>query len=476
LTLSAVGGLCGLFVAYGAIGLILAVAPADLPRLDEVGLNSRVFLFALMVSVLTGLFVGLLPALRFANADLQQSMTSSSSRSATANRTTGRVRSLLVSCEVGMTALCLFTGGLLVRSFVNLLSVDRGFETAQIITVDVNFSAARFPTILKKAELIKSSLERLQTLPGVTSVGVTNKLPLSGEGSNNSMIAEGVATTERPVADIRTVNPEFLRTMGIPLYAGRTFDESDRNRNVAVISKATADRVWPSDSAIGKRFRIGSETRPPIEVIGIAGDVHAAGLDRKPEFTLYVPYWQGSFNPRGVSFLVRTELEPSALSHDIRAAFHDADSELPLSAFRTMDDVLSESVAQRRFQMNLVLSFALAALVLSGLGVYGVISYNVVQRTAEFGIHIALGAAPRAVLRDVMVKALAPVIAGLLLALPAALAAESWLRSLLFGVTGNDPVTLVGSGLVLFFMAVLAAYIPARRASLVDPVVSLRQE
>jgi len=475
-TLSALGGLCGLFVAYGVIGLILSVAPPDLPRLDEVGLNSRVFLFAVMVSALTGMLIGLLPALRFANADLYQSMTSVASRSATANRATGRIRSLLVGVEVGITALCVFTGGLLVRSFVNLLSVDRGFETARIITVDVSLSAARFPTIAKKAELIKTSIERLQALPGVVSVGVTNKLPLTGEGSNNAMIAEGAVTTERPAADIRTVNTDFLRAMDIPLYKGRNFDERDRNRNVALISKATAEHLWPQDSAIGKRFRLGAETRPPIEVIGIAGDVHGAGLDRKPEFTLYVPYWQGSFNPRGVSFIVRTDLEPSALSHDIRAALHDVDSELPLSEFRTMDDVLSESIAQRRFQMNLVLSFALAALVLASLGVYGVMSYSVVQRTREFGIRIALGAAPRVVLQSVIVKALAPVVVGLSLALPAAMAAASWLRSLLFGVVGNDPTTLLGSAAILLVMAVLAAYIPARRASLVDPVVSLRQE
>jgi predicted permease len=359
---------------------------------------------------------------------------------------------------------------------VNLLSVDRGFETARIITVDVSLSAARFPTIAKKAELIKTSIERLQALPGVASVGVTNKLPLAGEGSNNAMIAEGAVTTERPAADIRTVNTDFLRAMGIPLYSGRIFDERDRNRNIAVISQATAEYLWPHDSAIGKRFRLGAETRPPIEVIGIAGDVHGAGLDRKPEFTLYVPYWQGSFNPRGVSFIVRTDLEPFALSHDIRGALHDVDSELPLSAFRTMDDVLSESIAQRRFQMNLVLSFALAALVLASLGVYGVMSYSVVQRTGEFGIRIALGAAPRVVLQSVIVKALAPVVVGLSLALPAAMAAASWLRSLLFGVVGNDPTTLLGSAAILLVMAVLAAYIPARRASLVDPVVSLRQE
>jgi predicted permease len=475
LTLSALGGLCGLLVAQSAIRFILSVAPTDLPRLDEVGLNYRVFLFALIVSVLTGLLVGLLPALRFANADLHRSMTSAS-RSATANRASGTLRSFLISCEVGMTALCLVTGGLLVRSFFNLLSVDRGFETTRIVTVDVTFSAARYPTVEKKAELITAAIEHLETLPGVTAAGITNKLPLSGEGSNNSIIPEDTATPERPVADIRTVNRDFLYTMGIPLYHGRTFDEHDRSKSVAVISKATAEHLWPHESAIGKRFRLGAETRPPVEVIGIAGDVHGAGLDRKPEFTLYVPYWQGSFNPKGVSFIVRTDLEPSALSHEIRAALYDVDPELPLSAFRTMEDVLAESVAQRRFQMNLVLSFAFAALVLASLGVYGVMSYSVARRTGEFGIRIALGATPRVVLRGVIFNALTPVAVGLLMAFPAAMAAASWLRSLLYGVAGNDPAILLASGVVLTVMAVFAAYIPARRASLVDPVVSLRQE
>jgi len=320
LTLSALGGLCGLLVAQSAIRFILSVAPTDLPRLDEVGLNYRVFVFALIVSVLTGLFVGLLPALRFANADLHQSMTSAS-RSATTNRASGTLRSFLISCEVGMTALCLVTSGLLVRSFFNLLSVDRGFETTRIVTVDVTFGAAQYSTVEKKAEVITAAIEHLQRLPGVTTAGVTNKLPLSGEGSNNSIIPEDTAIPERPVADIRTVNRDFLYTIGIPLYHGRTFDEHDRGKSVAVISKATAEHLWPHESAIGKRFRLGAETRPPIQVVGIAGDVHGAGLDRKPEFTLYVPYWQGSFNPKGVSFIVRTDLEPSALSQEIRARF-----------------------------------------------------------------------------------------------------------------------------------------------------------
>ncbi len=475
LVLSILGAACSIFIAYGAIGLILRVAPADIPRLDEIRLDVHVFLFSLTISIMTGLLVGLLPALQMAKAELNQVMMSAS-RTTTASRHSERLRSILVSLEVALTALCLITGGLLLRSFLNLLNVDRGFETERILTTDITFTENRYSTIEKKSDFLKTAIERLQALPGVTSVGVINKLPLGGAGSNNRMIPESAAIATRPTADIRTVNPDYLPTMGIIVYEGRTFDESDRNRNVALISKSTAERIWSGQSPIGKRFRFGAVTRPLIEVIGVAADIRGVALDHQPEFTAYVPYWQGSFNFRGVSFTVKTLGEPSTLSAAIRAAIRDIDSDIPLSAFRTMDDVMAESLAQRRFQMDLVLLFGLVAVVLAALGIYGTMSYAVAQRTNEVGIRIALGAEPRSVIREVLTDALRAVTIGLLIGLPIALATAAGMRSFLFGVAGQDPVTFLVTCVVLCVIAVFAAYIPARRASKIDPMIALRND
>jgi predicted permease len=475
LLLSGLGGVCGVAVAYATIGVILRVAPTDIPRLDELNPDIPMFLFALGLSILTGCLIALLPVLRFTKADLHQAM-SSSSRTATASAQTGRLRSMLVGVEVGLTVVCLIAAGLLLRSFVNLLGVDRGFETERILTADIAFSETRYPGLDKKSEFLKTALEQLQTLPGVTSVGVVNRLPLSGSGGNNGMIPEGTVTDEHPAVDIRTVNPDYLRTMGIMLYEGRTFDERDRSRNVAVISKSTAERIWRGRDPVGQRFRLGSPERPPIEVIGVAADIRGVSLDSAPELTAYVPYWQGSFGIRSVTIVVKTNREPSAVSAAIRTTIRKIDADVPLPPFRTMDQVVEQSVGERRFQLNLILLFGLIAVVLAALGIYGTMSYAVAQRTNEVGIRIALGAQPRSIAGKIVLDALKSAAIGLLSGIPIALAAAAALRSLLFGVTPRDPLTLIATCTIIMMTAILAAFFPARRASRIDPILALREE
>jgi putative ABC transport system permease protein len=301
-------------------------------------------------------------------------------------------------------------------------------------------------------------------------------LPLGGEGGNNLIAPEGsrVPLSERALADIRRVNPDYLRTLGIPLRAGRIFGEADGDRKVALVSELTAERIWPGQNPIGKRFRIGGDESPLVEVTGVVGDVHGVSLNRTPSLTVYVPYWQRSWER--VALAVKTATAPLAASSAIRAAIREVDPELPVAAFRTMDEIVSESVAQRRFQLALVLLFALAALLLASLGIYGVVAYSVSQRTSEMGIRMALGASLSSIRSLVLRQSLLPVAIGLAIGLAASVALARLLESLLFGVGAADPVTIAGVIAVLAVVAAAAAYLPARRATRVDPLTALRYE
>jgi putative ABC transport system permease protein len=474
LTLSAVGGACGVLIAYGAIRIILALAPADVPRLDEVLIGARTVIFTLIISTIAGLVIGVSPAWQFGNADAGDAM--ASGRRSTASRGTGRLRFVLVSVQVALSAVCLIAAGLLLHSLVNLLNVDRGFDTNHIMTVGVNLPISRYPTPQKRVAFVRTALDRLKVLPGVINVAAANMLPLAGEGGNSalSMPGSSMPLFEHALGNIRTVSGDYFRTMGMSLQAGRLFSDADQARLVAVVSMSIAKRAWPGEDPIGKRFHFGPPPAPDREVIGVINDVRGVSLEAGPSLSVYVPYWQGFLI--GSSFAVRTTEDPVALAPAIRAAIRSIDAELPLSASRTMDQVVEGSMAQRRFQTNLVLVFGAAAMLLASLGVYGVMSYTVTQRTAEIGIRVALGAERGAVLRMMLRQALRPVAVGIAVAVPLALGAASWLRSLLFGVSPQDPQTIAVACLALVTAAVLAAYLPARRAANLDPTVALRYE
>jgi len=314
LMLSVLGGICGVVIANGALRLILAAAPADVPRLDEVGLNTHVLFFALIISILTGVFIGVLPAWRFAKVNLQEALTSAS-RSTTSGRHSGRIRSMLVSVEAGLTTVCLIAAGLLLHSFLRLLDVDRGFAVDHIVTVNANLgvgSATRYSNDEKKTAFMRAVMERVEALPGVKSVAATDKLPLTGEGNNSAMAVEGqdLPLFERPIAAVRNVTPNYFSILGISLKRGRIFTEGDRGRNVAIVSAALAERAWPGLDSIGKRFRTGRDPSTPFtEVIGVVSDVRGIGLDKDPSLNLYGPYWGGFFN--NASFVVQTSASRS---------------------------------------------------------------------------------------------------------------------------------------------------------------------
>jgi predicted permease len=475
LLLSTLGGALGLALAWWTLPVILAWAPVDLPRLGEVRLDVRVLLFTAFVSGLAGLLCGTLPAWRLSRADPQEAL-KAGARGTTAGVGSARLRALLVGVETALGAVCLISGGLLLHSFLKLMNVDRGFEVRHLVTVDLGLPYVRYPDLAARSAFVRSLLERAAAVPGVVSAGIVNRLPLSGEGGNNLVNPEGsnVPLLQRPLADVRRVSPDYFRTLGIPLRHGRVFDLADGSRPLALVSALTAERLWPGGDAVGKRLRIGDDDSPLVEVVGIVGDVRGVSLSRPPSLTVYVPYWQQDWG--ALSLAVKTAGDPRSAAGAVRSVIRQLDPELPVPSPRAMTAVVADSVAPRRFQMDLVLLFAAVATLLASLGIYGVVAYSVGQRTNEMGIRLALGAPTGQIARMVLGQGLRPVAAGLTVAVVASLALGRVLGSLLFGVGAGDPLTILGVAVVLGAVALLATWLPARRATRIDPVAALRYE
>jgi predicted permease len=473
--LAAIGGSLGVFVAYAGLRLITSSAPLDLPRLDEIHLDLRVLLFTLAISTLAGLLCGILPAWRFARSEPLLAM-KAGARS-TEGRSTGRLRGLLVGIEVGLSTVCLIAGGLLLRSLVNLFEVDKGFAADRVLTVTLNLPNTRYKDEGDRSRFMKTLIDSVRPLPGVKSVGVSNMLPLSGEGGNNLISLEGttVPFPDRPLADIRGVNPDYFQTLGIPLREGRIFAENDREHKVAVVSANTAQHLWPGENPLGRRFKIGDPDGPFFDVVGVVGDVRSVGLDRSPSLTVYAPYWQRrTYNGPGLA--VKTAVNPVAVSSAVRDAIRHIDAELPVPRFETMEQVVDQSVAQRRFQMNLLMVFAFTALLLASMGIYGVVSYSVALRTNEMGIRMAIGAHASDILKMILRQAMTPVGMGAFAGLAVSLIVARLFAGLLYGVAPVDALTIACVVLILGTVAAIASLIPALRASRINPVAALRYE
>jgi predicted permease len=474
LLLASLGGALGVAVAAWGVRAILAGAPVDLPRMGEVQMDWRVLGFALAITVVSGLLFGALPAWRATRTDPQMAL-QAGGRS-TQGRRGGTVRRVLIAAEVALCAACLVSAGLLLHSFSRVMQVDRGFRTEGSLTVTLSLPETRYPDRQRRSQFVRALIDHVAALPGVTDVGVSNALPLTGEGANNVVMPEGAnwPIVERPVADRRPVNPDFFRTMGIPLLNGRMFRDSDGEREVAVISAALAQRLWPGQSPLGRRFIEGARAQHPIEVVGVVGDVRGASLTKSPNPTAYQPFWQRYQNHVGL--VVRASSAPAALAGPVRDEIRRLDPEMPVPAFQTLEQLVDDSVAQRRFQLDLVLLFALAALALAALGVYGVVAQLVAQRTNEIGIRMALGARAADVRRMVLLEGLGPVAAGLAVGFAAALFAGRVMSGLLFGVSAADPLTFGSVAGVLLAAALAACLVPARRATRIDPLEALRYE
>ena len=468
------GGAAGIALASQGLRVVLRYAPVDLPRMEDIHLDARVLLFATGISLLAGVLMGLLPAWRAASADPQESLRGTS-HTATEGRPGLRVRDLLVGFESALSAVLLIAAGLFIASFVRLLNVDQGFNADRLIAVEINLPSSTYAEPKQREPYYRELAAKLQAIPGVTSAGLVSHLPLEGQDWGDFIHKTGDhrPTFEQPTADYRFCSPAYFRTMGIPMLAGRAFTEADRNRNPAVISESAARAVWHGENPIGRKFQRGDDQAPPFEVVGVVRDVRE-GMAEAPVLTVYVPYWYRSRT--AMVAVLRTAIDPRAAAPAIRAAVWSIDPDTVIGEVRTMQNVVSDSVGQRRFQMWLITGFAASALLLACIGIYGVVAWSASRRRNEIGIRMALGARSGQVCRMVMGEALRPVFAGLLLGVAAALALGRVLNSLLFGVSARDPLTIVSVVAVLSGVAALACYIPSRRAAQHDPLNALRHE
>lgn len=478
LTLAAVGGAGGVLVALWVLPLILQFAPASIPRLDEVALDRRPLIFAAVVTTGTGLIVGLIPARRAAGANLIDSL-KMTARTGSGNRRDRAVRGLMVSVQAALTVACLSAAGLVLQSLMNVLDVERGFESEQILTVDFSLSPGRYANRDARAAFARGTLERLQQVPGVTAVGFTNRPPLSGVGVTTGLVPAGtegnaIPMVERPQADVRSVNAGYFRTLGISLLDGELFDERQTNRPVAVVSAAMARRAWPGENAVGKRFSLIARPNQLIEIVGVVGDVRNMGLETNPSLAVYLPYWQGFLGT--TSFVLKTTGDPAMAASAVRTAIADIDRNVPIHALKSMESVVNESVGGRAFQATLLMLFGAIAVILAGVGVFGVMANAVTERSKELGIRLALGASPASLQRTVLGSALRLVGAGVALGVPLAIAAGYALGDLLFGVGPQNPVVLAAAAALVVVIGIIAAWIPARRALGIDPAATLRAE
>ncbi len=470
--LAVIGGVLGALLAKWALAAIVLRAPLDVPGLKDIRMDVSALAFAAAVSIASGILFGVLPAWRLARTDPQEAL-KSGGRAITEGRKGGNLRRLLIAAEVALSAICLVVGGLLLSSFVHLLRVDKGFQADRAMVVGLSLPTANYSTTALRVQFVRNLVDRVEAVPGVVAAGVSNRGPLSGEGSNLGIDVEGANTGafDRPIVDYRCVTPDFFRAIGIPLVSGRLIAGSDRDRPVAVVSSLTARRLWPNENPIGKRFRLGGDFY--IEVVGVVGDVRSS-LQKNPNMTVYVPFWQR--DRPGFALHVRTTGDPLSIATAVRAEIRRLDSGLVVGQFLTLDSIVDASVAQRRFQLLLVMVFACAALLLAAIGVYGVVSQSVTQRTNEIGIRLALGATRRDVWGLVARHGLTPALGGLCAGLAGAAAATRLVSGFLFGVKAIDPLTFAAVSLVLLAAAAAACALPALRATRVDPLIALRYE
>ncbi|HEX8115778.1 MAG TPA: ABC transporter permease, partial [Pyrinomonadaceae bacterium] len=474
--LSGLAGALGLLLAVWGVELLVGLDPAGVQRAGEVTLDWRVLAFTLGLSVLTGILFGLAPALQASKADFVESLKEGGRSGQGLARS--RMRSALVVGEVALTLVLLVGAGLLLKSFSRLLAVDPGLDPHNVLTLDVALPPAKY----KEPQRIKDFYERLTqeaaALPGVQAAGLVSILPLAGDDSSNFVQIEGRAPLppgQAMRAGRRNVSADYFRAIGIPVKRGRALAASDAEgaQPVLVINESLARSFFPDEDPVGKRVRTGDKS-PWVEIVGVVGDVRHRGLDVDARPEMFFPHTQTP--SRRMTLVVRSSGDPAALAAPLRERVRSIDRDQPVGNVKTMEEWVSESVASRRFTAALLGVFAAAAAALAALGLYGVVSYSVAQRTHEIGLRVALGARPRDVLRLVIGQGMTLTLVGTAVGVAAALALTRVITGLLFGVGATDPAVFVAVPLLLLVVALLACYLPARRATKVDPMVALRYE
>ena len=472
LILSLFGGAGGLLLAAWGTDFLIAIAPRDLPRLQTAHLDGWVLLFALGSTLASGFVLGLIPAWRAVVPDLHSTLKEGESRSATAPRQA--LRKGLVVTEVTLALVLLCGAGLLIKTLWKLNAVDPGFDPENVLVSEVVLPKTKYPDDARQTAFFQQLLERIKSLPDVESAGGTSNLPMSGTNMVFLASVEGRATAAFP-ASFRAVTEDYFRTMHIPLRKGRALDDRDTasSQSVVVINETMARQIWPGEEPLGKRIKHGFKEQV-AEVVGVIGDVKYAGLDQQTKPEMYAPFSQRPWP--FMRIVVRTKSDPMILADLIRTEVQAIDKDQPTDKITTMSSVVGASIATRRFYMRLLGSFAALAFILAAVGIYGVVSYSVAQRTREIGIRMALGAKRTDVLRLVLVEGFRLTMLGVVLGLGGALAVTRLLTDLLFEVKPTDPVIFIALSTLLTVVALLASYIPARRATKVDPLVALRYE
>ena len=488
--LGLLGGAAGIALAVAGVRLLVRLQPPGIPRLDEIGVDGAVLAFTVLLSILSGLLFGGLAALRHRTPDLVPAL-KDGGRGGTAGRGRHRARNVLVAAQVALALVLLVGAGLMVRSFVHLMSVDPGVDPQGVLTARLDLPKTVYPDVHATARFVQQALERLRAVPGVQSAGAVSLLPLSGSNSSSSHSIEDHPLPPDvlpPMLGTRFVSPGYFEAMGIPVIEGQVFDRIDpatRSPGV-IVSEAVARRFWPGRSALGRRVTPGIDESdsPWFTIVGVVGSVRERALEQDPAEVVYYPLVRQAVHdegeeewvPRTLALVVRTGQAPESLVKPVREAIWSLDPNLPLSQVRTMEEVIERSTARTSFTMLLLVIAAAMALLLGAVGIYGVISYVVSQRTQEIGVRMALGARRRDIVRMVLGEGLLVTAAGLVLGLAGAWAVTRLMVALLFGVEPTDPATFAAVPLVLAAVALVASWLPARRAADVEPLEAIRYE
>ncbi|MEK6299736.1 MAG: ABC transporter permease [Acidobacteriota bacterium] len=480
--LALAGGAAGLLIAAWGTGLLLRFAPDDLPRIHEVRMDGRVLAFTFAVSLVTGVLFGLVPALAASNPDLNETL-KEGGRGGTGSAKRQRMRSAFVIAEITLALVLLVGAGLMLKSFWRLQRVDPGFNPDGVLTMRMMLPFEIYEKPSQRGAFYKQALERIGSAPGVEAVSATSQVPLTEGGSSGTISGENsaVGPTDLPVeAEWRWVTPDYFKAIGTMLMAGRDFTDADAEGAppVAVVDESFAERYYPNEDPVGKRIKRGKldSTRPWMTIVGVVRHVQSRRLDATSGVQVYFPFYRDP-TAYNMSLVVRTSAaDPLSLSETVRAAIQSLDNNQPVYDVFTLRQIVGDSMSQRRFAMLLMGMFAAVALALAAVGIYGVMSYSVAQRTHEIGIRVALGATTGEVLKMVIAQGMTLTSIGVTIGLAAAFALTRLLETLLFGISATDWVTYAEISALLTGVALLACYLPARRATQVDPMIALRQE
>ena len=476
------GGVLGLVVASWSMDLLIGLAPDTIPRLREVTLDRRVVAFTALVSVATGVLFGIVPALRASGAALNEVLKDGGRSGESAMH--GRAGRLLVVSEVALSLVLLIGAGLLVHSFARVQNVEPGFDARGMLTLRLALPESRYTTFEQGDRFFDSLFAALRARPGVEAVAAANALPFSGVGGSRTFHIEGrepKRPEDQPEEQLRIVTDGYFQTMRIPVVKGREFTDRDRLSapRVAVVNEALARKHWPGETPVGRRVTFSRDEPHWYEIVGVVANIKHRGLDAADQPELYVPYRQPLFSNwtvRPMQVVVRTAGDPMIAASSVRQDVARIDAEQPISDVRTMDDRIGRSLAARRFNMVLLAVFASLALTLAGIGIYGIVAYAVTERTHEIGVRLALGAQRRDVMAMIVAQGMAMAAAGAAVGVVSALLLTRLMTSLLFGVSAADPITFAAIPLLLAAVAFVACYLPARRATRVDPLAALRTE